>query len=74
MSAACVFVAAHGAAITNAMFMASKAAVIELFNYKWAPDMYRRMLNQGIPYTTSHRSFLSLYIFIYFSYLVTKMV
>ncbi len=36
-----VFVGAHGAGMTNIMFLPTGSAVIELFPYKWWPSHYR---------------------------------
>jgi hypothetical protein len=39
-----ILVGSHGAGMTNLMFLPPNGAVIELFPYKWWPDMYRRMV------------------------------
>jgi hypothetical protein len=51
VASAGILVGSHGAGLTNAMFLHPYGALIELFPYKWWPDMFRRMTDSmGIAY------------------------
>ncbi len=51
-----ILVGVHGAGMTNAMFLPSYAAIIEIFPYKWWPDMYRQMAHEGIKICLGRRA------------------
>lgn len=39
-----LLIGSHGAGLTNAMFLPPQGALIELFPWKWWPDMYQFMV------------------------------
>jgi hypothetical protein len=44
VASAGLLVGVHGAGMTNLMFLPPNGAVIELFPFRWWPDMYRRLV------------------------------
>jgi hypothetical protein len=47
VASAGIFVGVHGAGMTNQMFLPPNGAVIELFPFRWWPDMYRRLVRDS---------------------------
>jgi len=48
VASAGIFVGVHGAGMTNQMFLPPNGAVIELFPFRWWPDMYRRLVRDSL--------------------------
>ncbi len=49
MSQAGIMVGSHGAGMTNSIFLPPGSAVIEIFAYKWWPNMYRSLAAASKP-------------------------